>query len=473
MNNTHTTETKPKKSISDIESGTVRETLLELLKKIKRVDFRKKAGLSSHEELTQKHYLVITIEQLIKEARENKWGLGKNEEKLYVYNGTHWQLVNKDDLKLFLGIAARKMGVEEYDAKFYQFRDKLMKQFISTAHLPTPKKPKGVTLINLKNGTFEITPDERKLRDFERSDFLKYQLPFEYNPEAECSMFKEYLNRVLPDKELQKILSEYIGYVFISIHTLKLEKTLILYGVGANGKSVFFDIINALLGKENISNFTLESLTNSTGYQRACISDKLLNYASEISNRMNVDLFKQLVSGEPVEARQIYGKPQMLEDYAKLIFNCNELPITVQHKEAYFRRFIIIPFDQKIPPDEQNPKLAQEIIDNELPGIFNWVLEGLERLLEQENFTESNKVNSVLNKYRTETNSVKHFLNENGIKSGVEKEIHLKEMYNSYKEFCKDEDFKSLGKTNFSNYLQDLGFQKKRINTGMVICTEK
>ena len=473
MNKTVSKKAKPKKSISEIESGTVRETLLELLRMMKKVDFRKKAGLSSHEELTQKHYLVITIEQLLKEARENKWGLRKNEDKLYVYNGTHWQLVNKDDLTLFLGIAARKMGVKEYDAKFYQFRDKLMKQFISTAHFPTPNKPRGVTLINLKNGTFEITPDERKLREFRRSDFLKYQLPFEYDPEAKCPMFEKYLNRVLPDKQLQKILSEFIGYVFISIRTLKLEKTLILLGVGANGKSVFFDIINALLGKENISNFTLQSLTTGNGYERASMADKLVNNASEISNRMNVDLFKQLVSGEPVEARQIYGKPHMLEDYAKLIFNCNELPITIQHKEAYFRRFIIIPFDQKIPPKEQNPKLARQIIDSELPGIFNWVLDGLERLLEQEDFTESDKVNSVLNKYRTETNSVKHFLNENGIKRGVEKEVHLKEMYNSYKEFCKDENFKSLGKTNFSNYLQELGFQKKRINTGMVICTEK
>lgn len=454
-------------------AGSVRETLTQLLKEINKVDFRKKSGLESHQELTQKHYLVITIDELIKTALQNDWGLAINQEKVYVYNGTHWQQVEKDDLKKFLGYAALKMGVEKIDSKFYMFRDRLLKQFITTAHMPTPESPKNVTLVNLKNGTYEITPEKRELRRFLRGDFLKYQLPFEFDEHAKCPKFEAYLNRVLPDKSMQQILSEFLGYVFISTGTLKLEKTVILFGIGANGKSVYFDVTNALLGKENISNYTLESLTNSNGYFRANMADKLLNYASEISNRMNVDLFKQLVSGEPVEARQIYGKPHMLENYAKLMFNCNELPMPTQHKDAYFRRFIIIPFDQKIPPAEQNPRLAQEIISEELPGVFNWVLDGLERLLVNKRFTESEGVNAILNKYKTETDSVRHFLNETKLTPGVRKEMHLKEMYNDYLEFCKDEHAKALGKTNFSNYLSELGYHKKRINSGMVVCLKK
>ena len=464
---------KHERGSNQIKPGSVRETLLKLLRTIKKVDFRKKAGLETHEELSLKHYLVITIEELMKEARENRWGLSINQEKLYVYNSTHWQIVEKSDLKFFLGLAARKMGVKEFDAKYYQFKDRLMKQFISTAQLPTPDKVKGMTLINLSNGTYEITPQKRVLRDFKKRDFLKYQLPFEYDENAICPKFKKYLDRVLPEQEMQKILAEFIGYVFTNTETLKLEKTLLLYGSGANGKSVFFDVVNALLGKVNISNFTLESLTNSNGYFRASISDKLLNYASEISDRMNVDIFKQLVSGEPVEARQIYGKPHMLEDYAKFMFNCNDLPTPGQHKDAYFRRFIIIPFKVKIPQKEQNPKLAQEIIKDELPGVFNWVLEGLERLLENSGFTNSNEVDQLLKKYRTETDSVKLFLKESNIKPSVEKKVHLKDMYDTYKEFCKDEQAKAIGKTRFSNMLRDLNFQISRKNTGMVVHTNK
>lgn len=461
------------KTPQEIRQYSVFDTLKELLRKIRKIDYRVKAELESEEELTQKHYLVITIRELLKFADKNDWGLAMNNENLYIYNGSYWQHVDDDLLKKFLGVAARKMGVKRIETEFYQFRDKLMKQFVTTAFLPIPEKSKDVVKINLNNGTYEISSGERKLRNFDKSDFLKYKLPFNYNPSSSCPTFKKYLNRVLPDDNLQKILAEYIGYVFITNNTLKLEKTLILYGSGANGKSVFFEIVNALIGSENISNFTLESLTNSSGYYRASIADKLLNYASEISKNLNVDLFKQLVSGEPVEARQIYKSPVMIEDYAKLMFNCNELPTPKQHKEAYFRRFIIVPFEETIPKDEQDPSLAQSIINSELPGIFNWVLEGLDRLLANKKFTQSDKVDAVLNKYRIESNTVELYLSQNEIKKDVSNQIHLKEMHLHYKEFCKDECMGPIGKTTFSNELKDRGFQVKRTNKGMVVYADK
>ncbi len=79
-----------------------------------------------------------------------------------------------------------------------------------------------------------------------------------------------------------------------------------------------------ILGKENISNYSLESLGDQ--YYRAMLANKLLNYSSEISNRLQAEKFKQLTSGEPIEARLPYGQPMTLTNYAKLAFNTNELP---------------------------------------------------------------------------------------------------------------------------------------------------
>ncbi len=180
---------------------------------------------------------------------------------------------------------------------------------------------------------------------------MTYQLPFRYDSKAEAPLFEAYLNKVLPDQERQKVLAEYLGFVFIKhgSNALKEEKALILYGTGANGKSVFFEIVNALLGEENVSSYSLQSLTNDNGYFRAKIANKLVNYASEINGTLEASIFKQLVSGEPVEARLPYGQPFTLKQYAKLVFNCNELPKDVEHTNAYFRRFLIIPFDVTIP----------------------------------------------------------------------------------------------------------------------------
>ena len=92
--------------------------------------------------------------------------------------------------------------------------------------------------------TFEINGERQILRGFDKNDFLTYQLPFEYNPEAKAEKFNIFLSEVLIEKELQEVLSEYLGYIFIKNNVLKLEKVLLLYGGGQNGKSVLFDIIS-------------------------------------------------------------------------------------------------------------------------------------------------------------------------------------------------------------------------------------
>ena len=215
-------------------------------------------------------------------AEKNRWGLCKNHDFIYLYNGTFWAEIDKETFQKFLGEAAEQMGVAKFSARFYQFREQLFKQLLATAYLPTPESNKDTVLINLQNGTFEISPQGTKLRPFDRSDFITYQLPFEYNPQAKAPLFEAYLNKVLPDPERQRVLAEYLGFVFIKhgSNTLKEEKALILYGTGANGKSVFFEIVTAMFGRQNVSNYSLQSFTEEKGFYRAKISNKLVNYAS-------------------------------------------------------------------------------------------------------------------------------------------------------------------------------------------------
>ena len=99
------------------------------------------------------------------------------------------------------------------------------------------------------------------------------------------------------------------------------------------------------------------------------LGNKLVNYASEINGKMDVSIFKQLVSGEPVDARLPYGEPFTLSNYGKLIFNCNQLPTSVEHTHAFFRRFLIIPFEVTIPEEQQDKQLSEKIINSELAGV--------------------------------------------------------------------------------------------------------
>lgn len=444
------------------------EILNLLIKNIVTIDFRNAARLEKEEKLRNNQTLIIVIENILTLAKQYNWGICRNHNFIYLYNGAYWSFIDDDELEAFLGIAAEKMGVDIYKARYYSFREQLFKQFIALAHLPKPEQPKDIVFVNLKNGTFEITPTSTRLKSFNSKDFITYQLPFEYNPTATAPLFLQYLDRVLPDKKLQNILSEYLGYVFIQPSTLKLEKTLMLYGKGANGKSVFYEIVRSLFGEQNTSEYSLQSLTNENGYFRAMIANKLVNYASEINGKLETATFKQLVSGEPVEARLPYGNPFTITCYAKLIFNCNELPKDVEHTEAFYRRFLIIPFNVTIPEKEQDKQLAKKIIDAELSGIFNWVLMGLKRLLEQKQFTDSETIRHTRAQYEMESDSVRLFLDESNYKPSPSDYIVIKELYYEYRKFCDDDGFKPVNKSNFTKRLENYKITIEKKNIGKV-----
>ena len=444
-----------------------------LIEKFVKLDFMALANVENRKDfkLGDKHYIVLSIECVLKFASNNSWELCKNNDFIYLYNGTFWSQIDKETFQKFLGEAAEKMGVPIFSSRFYQFRFHLFKQFLFTAYLPTPQSDSESVLINLQNGTFEISSNGTNLKPFNSSNFITYQLPFEYNPEAKAPIFEAYLNRVLPDIERQKVLAEYLGYVFIKhgSSAVKEEKALVLYGKGANGKSVFFEIVNSLLGVENISSYSLQSLTNGNGYFRAKLANKLLNYASEINGDLETSVFKQLVSGEPVEARLPYGQPFILKQYAKMIFNCNQLPKDVEHTNAYFRRFLIIPFDITIPPQEQDKQLHTKIIEKELSGVFNWVLQGLNRLLEQKQFSECQAAQRAVERYRLESDTTLLFLSDYEYKISTANETPLKNMFNDYRVYCVEGGFKSCSIQTFAERLRNAGFEITRRGYGNAI----
>ncbi|WP_233900837.1 DNA primase family protein [Tenacibaculum piscium] len=462
-------ELKLKKSIKN----NVENILAEILKNTVRIDFRKYCNLDNDKDkLQKKHYLVASIEILLKNVNDNGFSLCRKNEQIYLFNTEYWELLNEEVFKDFLGKVSLKQGVQKYDAKHHLFKDDLYKQFLSDAGLEEIKSDNTTTLINFNNGTFEITPHKQSLREFKKSDFLTYQLPFDYDVEATAPQFQKFLDEVLPEKELQEILAEYLGYVFTKNSVLKLEKVLLLYGTGANGKSVLFEVLMALLGTENVTNYSLQSLTAENGNSRAMLVNKLLNYASEINGKLESNIFKLLISGEPVEARLLYKNVQIISDYARFMFNCNELPKEVENTNAFFRRFIILPFRVTIPPHKQDKGLSKKIIDTELSGVFNWVLVGLIRILKTKSFTESKIVEDEIKQYQKESDSTLMFLEDENYQKSVTIERPLKEVYAEYKIYCLESGYGTCSNRTFSTRLKKNGFVIKRKMQGNVVYIE-
>jgi putative DNA primase/helicase len=423
--------------------------------------------------LQERHYYICCIDEVQSVAQKNNWDIVRHNDEIYLYNGEYWQRVDSDVFQIFLADVARALGVPSIIEKHHGFREQLQKQFAATQIFASPELDTTKVYINLLDCTLQVSNGEVKNIPFDKVHFINYQLPYKYDSSAKCPLFLKFLGEVLPDESAQQILAEYLGYLFIrnGNKSIKAEKMLVLFGSGANGKSVVFEIILALLGRENVSNYSLTSLTDTNGYYRAQISSKLVNYGSEIGGKLEADMLKKMASGEPIEARQPYGRPLLLHEYAKLIFNCNQLPKDVEQTDAYFRRFLILPFNVTIEEENQDKLLANKIVDSELPGILNWVLEGLKRLLSQGKFTKCKISDDMLSRYKIESDSVQLFLEEFNIQrtSDLNEYKPIMLVYRAYKEYCVEYGFKFVNQKNFKNRLEALRFGFHRLNQGIII----
>lgn len=407
------------------------DLLAALLMQINKIDFHELSGIESGKRISEKYKCVTVIDELLRIASENDLDLCVLKNAVHIYSSAYWLMIKNHDFDNFLGNVGLKMGIEKTDATYHKFIHDLKKQFFLSVPTPDVRIDGRISLLNLQNGTFEFNPGERLLREFRKEDYLTYQLGYEYNPEATCPMFEEFLNKVLPDKECQLILSEYAGYTFT--RNLRLEACLFLVGVGANGKSVVFHIVNNLLGTEHITNFSLSELKED--YNRTELEGKLLNYSSELGKDLDLNIFKQIVSMERISTKPMYRKPGWLKYIPKLMANCNMLPIA-EVTPAFFRRCMLLPFKVVIPREERDPELAFKIIKKELPGVFNWFIKGYDRIIKNKAFTKSDLSDEFLDNYAYDSDNVRQFIEDEGYKRSATAYILRPALYSRYQSHC-------------------------------------
>jgi len=404
----------------------------------------------------QKELKVGLIEYLLSLAKTKEWKIIKDEsETVYIYNGAYWIPFSKSEITEFLSNFALKVGIPLLEAKDEAFIEKLHKQLISM--LPIKKRKfTSLNLINLQNGTFNI--DTMELQPFNQDDFLTYQLPFAYNPNAVNDLWLKFLDEVLPDKDTQRTLQEVLGSIFV--RGIKLEYAYFLYGSGANGKSVIMEVLKALLGNENLSFYSIEELNKE--YNRAELKDKILNIASEAETRdIKSDLFKRLASGEPINARHLYGKPFEMENYAKLLFLVNRMQLkSIEYTEGFFRRFLILPFNVTIPKEKRDKKLHFKIIEAGLDGVLNWIIEGAKSILINEDIFVSKECKDSFKQFIKDIDSVLQFLDDNNLKKSTYNRYYAKDFISHYRSWCFENGIHPVGRNELFKRLQALGYEK-------------
>lgn len=382
-----------------------------------------------------------------------------SEQRMKVYTGTHWQDIEPQQWRDFVGDCARRCCVSDSLCMSHSFMNQLTEgTAFNLAKSRKQRIPHGEEWLNLSNGTLVVKADGTiELRSHRMEDFFTYTLDYPYDPQAMCPQWHWFLDRVLPEPESQQVLREFIAYCLMKGH--HLEKMLLLYGEGLNGKSVTLEVIEYLLGSMNVSYLSLSDLTNDD-VKRAGIEGKKLNISHESGKDVNPNVLKQLTSGERVLIKHLYIDPRETNDYGKFIAAFNQLP-KAEITFGFFRRLLIIPYEVTIPKDEIDRQLPQKL-KSEISGVLNWVVGALPGLMSRNEFTVSPKCEMALEHYRLQSDSVRLFVNEQCQQSDFT--TKGSELSNAYRNYCYESGLRPIGKQRFYERLESLGYQREIIS---------
>lgn len=320
--------------------------------------------------------------------------------------------------------------------------------------------------INLRNGLYNLKTGE--LEPHRRELYMTSQLGFEYDPAARCPVWEKFLEGVFPserggvDYPLIALLQQAFGYSLTE--QTHHRASFWLVGASGTGKSTLLNVLIALAGDSHAA-IDLEFLTKNE-YQFAHLPGKRVVTFTEPSagTKLEDGAYKRLVSQDTITGRHPHGKPFQFVPHFKVWGAMNELPRVADRSDAVFNRVVIIPMNRVVPPAKRDTWLIDKLM-SELPGIFNWALEGLKSLTTEGRFETSVTANNARNEWKTENDTEAAFVEDMCIRD-ANASTPAREIYRSYRDWCKDNGYYPKAERSVSRDWQRMGFNRVRTSGG-------
>ena len=271
---------------------------------------------------------------------------------------------------------------------------------------------------------------------------MTYTLPYRYTPEkaGHMPMFDQFLNDCWASDadygDKLACLQEMIG-ISLMAKAPEFQMAFLLFGQAGAGKSVLQAIMRGLLPTESAAAISPSDWGDK--FLPAQMFGKIINFAGELSETRPVpgDIFKKVVSGEEMQVQHKNQAPFVFAPACAHWFNSNHLPKTRDSSEGFNRRWLMLEFNNRIPPDRIIIDLDQQILDHEREAIVAWGIQGYKRLLEHGGYTKPASHLALIDDMAADNNSVRHFLTSPGtpLKWGVQYSVAMPELHVQYWQF--------------------------------------
>jgi putative DNA primase/helicase len=315
-------------------------------------------------------------------------------------------------------------------------------------------------LLNVENGTIHLRTGQ--LHPHHREDLITKMAPVVYDPEAVCSTWHAFLDRIMNrDGAMGAFLARAVGYS-LSGDTTE-QKWFFLHGLGANGKTTFTETLGRLMGDYadalSSSSILVDSHLRLNRNDLAKLPGARLVAVNEAEGgkRLAEALVKELTGGDTIVASFKYKEEFRFVPVLKLWFRANHKPEIHGTDHATWRRILQIPFEVTIPEAEWDHELANKLWA-EAPGILAWAVAGC--LDWRENgLNPPAKVTEATQAYRAEQDILGGFLEDccdqaEGLRtSGAE-------LYAAYKGWAERSQERPVTQKTFSLRLAEKGLDR-------------
>jgi P4 family phage/plasmid primase-like protien len=310
-------------------------------------------------------------------------------------------------------------------------------------------------LVDLKRGSFRAaTPD----------DLISRRAGAAFVEGAACPHWDAFLMQVQPDVSIRAFIQRAVGYTITG--SVSQEVAFFAHGSGANGKSVFANVLNRLMGDYavTVGSRLLTKSRNGTDSESDRLVSSLIGKRLALANETgasevwNDQRLKEIVSNEQISARRLYGEAFSFQPTHKIWIRGNHQPGAHDAGDGFWRRLVPVGFSVQIPESERVMDLDAKIIEAELSGVLNWAIAGC-MAWQRDGLGVPAAIRGEVDRYRRDTDILGQWTESHCVRVAGQR-LTVANAYRAYRHFCEAEGVTPPAKVAFGRQMRAKGFEQ-------------